>query len=72
MNDRFNTTSTHAHWVTACQQLRAAYQRWCEAPLDVSSDGYAAVLAMFDQEAAAASAYGRAVKSHSFATDRTS
>jgi hypothetical protein len=60
----------HARWVVACGQLRAAYQRWCKAPAEAGTDGYVAVLAMADQEAAAAAAYGRALRCMSDAVDR--
>jgi hypothetical protein len=51
----------YARWVTACGQLRDAYQRWCEAGTDTSAGYYAAVTAMMDQEATAAAVYARAL-----------
>jgi hypothetical protein len=49
----------HAWWVAACDQVRVAYQRWCGAEAATRDDCYAVLIAMMDQEATAATVYGR-------------
>jgi hypothetical protein len=52
----------HAHWLVACKQLRAAHGWWSEAGADTRAAYYATVVAMMDQEEAAATVYARAVR----------
>lgn len=49
----------HTWWVASCDQVRVAYQRWCDADATTRDDCYAVLIAMMDQEATAATVYGR-------------
>jgi hypothetical protein len=53
----------YTQWLRTCEQLHAAYHRWCEAPPAYRDDCYIVMVAVSDQEAAAANAYASAVMS---------
>jgi hypothetical protein len=57
----FDAELLYTQWLRTCEQLHAAYHRWCEAPPAYRDDCYIVMVAMSDQEAAAANAYANAV-----------
>jgi hypothetical protein len=57
-----DTALLRSYWLAACEQLRATYQWWSEAGADCRPGYYAAVVAMIDQEEAAAAVYAQAVR----------
>ena len=69
--DHVDPQILHGWWVVASDQLRTAYRWWCEAESDTRADCYATVVAMMDQEAAAAVAYAKAVRYRSPRADGT-
>lgn len=55
----------YGRWLVASRQLRSAYAWWSEDKAISHGDRYAVVVAMLDQEAAAAAAYADAVRAAS-------